>query len=126
MLLCTYRLPHPVILFREVKLELQVEKPLVGRGHPGDDFTDLPDIGHLYLMAAVLGIRGRIIWKLVYDSPAFFPKMQVTILKLKRIIGREIKNFYIYLINVRPHVHFKNKIHQLDALSDVFPNGFEV
>lgn len=52
--------------------------------------------------------------------------MQVTISKLKRIIGREIKNFYIYLIKVRPHEHFKNKIHQLDTLSDVFPNGFEV
>ena len=54
MLLCTYRLPHPVILVREVKLELQVEKQLVGRGHPGDDFTDLPDIGNLYLMAFLL------------------------------------------------------------------------
>ena len=43
MLLRTDRLPHPVILVREVKLEFQVEKPLVGRGHPGDDFTDLPD-----------------------------------------------------------------------------------
>ena len=43
MLLRTDRLPHPVILVREVKLEFQVEKPLVGRGHPGNDFTDLPD-----------------------------------------------------------------------------------
>ena len=54
MLLRTDRLPHPVILVREVKLEFQVEKPLVGRGHSGDDFTDLPDIGHLYLMVFLL------------------------------------------------------------------------